>query len=166
METGRFAKPLGIKFGVEPSKHLREIAEKRGIQALDGISETLPFSDSAFEFVLLVTTVCFLDDIDKAFRETYRVLKKGGYLIAGLIDRESPVGKLYLRHQNENVFYKEATFFLVGDVVEHMRKADFKDFNYRQTIFKSLAETTESEPVKSFYGKGSFVVIRGMKANN
>lgn len=41
---------------------------------------------NVFKFVLFVTTVCFLDDINKAFREAYRVLKKGGRLIAGLID--------------------------------------------------------------------------------
>jgi SAM-dependent methyltransferase len=164
--TGRFAEPLGIKIGIEPSKRMREIAEKRGIHTLEGVAENLPLRDSAFEFVLFVTTVCFLDDIDKAFREAYRVLKKGGWLVAGLVDRESPVGQLYLKHQNENVFYKGATFFSVKDAVEHMRKVGFKNFDYRQTIFKSLAETKEDEPVKPYYGKGSFVVIRGMKVNN
>jgi len=41
--TGRFAEPLGIKIGVEPSKRMRQIAQKRGIRVLDGVAEELPF---------------------------------------------------------------------------------------------------------------------------
>ena len=44
-----------------------------------------------------------------------------------------------------------------------MDHAGFKNFHYRQTIFNGLPETTKDEPVKSGYGKGSFVVVRGMK---
>jgi ubiquinone/menaquinone biosynthesis C-methylase UbiE len=72
--TGRFAGPLGIKDGVEPSKRMRDFAQKRGIQAVDGMAEELPFVDSQFDFVLMVTTVCFVDDIGKALMEAYRVL--------------------------------------------------------------------------------------------
>ena len=50
--TGRFAEPLGIKMGVEPSKRMREIAQKKGIQVLDGVAEELSFDDSKFDFVL------------------------------------------------------------------------------------------------------------------
>lgn len=33
--TGRFAAPLGIKIGVEPSIRMKKIAQDRGIQILD-----------------------------------------------------------------------------------------------------------------------------------
>ncbi|MBW1851510.1 MAG: class I SAM-dependent methyltransferase, partial [Deltaproteobacteria bacterium] len=113
--TGRFAEPLGIKMGVEPSKRMREIAQNRGIQVLDGVAEELPFDDSQFDFVLMVTTVCFVDDISKALMEAHRVLSHGGFLIIGFVDRSSMVGQTYLSHQSENVFYKDATFFSVGE---------------------------------------------------
>ena len=32
--SGRFAIPLGIKIGVEPSRKMREIAQKRGIESI------------------------------------------------------------------------------------------------------------------------------------
>ena len=32
--SGRFAIPLGIKIGVEPSRKMREIAQKRGIEPI------------------------------------------------------------------------------------------------------------------------------------
>jgi len=161
--TGRFAKPLGIKTRLEPSVRMREIARNRGIKVLAGVAEDLPFVDDKFDLVLMVTTVCFLDDIHKAFREAHRVLANSGFFIAGIVDRNSLVGKKYLKHQNESVFYKVATFFSVNEVVKVMRQAGFKDFVFRQTIFRSLSEIDDKELVKPGYGEGSFVVIRGRK---
>ena len=161
--TGRFAEPLGIKIGVEPSKRMREIAQKRGIEVLDGVAEELPFDDSQFDFVLMVTTVCFVDDINRALLEAHRVLSHEGILIVGFVDRNSMVGQTYLSRQNENVFYKDATFFSVDELVKIMDQSGFIDLTFKQTIFQTLSETTRDEPVKSGHGKGSFVVIRGRK---
>jgi SAM-dependent methyltransferase len=161
--TGRFAEPLGVNIGVEPSSHMREVAQQRGIKVLNGAAEKLPFKNSIFSFVLMVTTICFVDDIDKSFEEAFRVLAKGGYLIIGLVDRHSPIGQIYFRHQMNNVFYNEATFYSVDEVLEIMEKAGFDDFSFRQTIFRNLTEINERETIKSGYGEGSFVVIRGKK---
>ena len=161
--TGRFAEPLGIKTGLEPSMRMGAIAQERGIEVLAGVAEDLPFRDDKFDLVLMVTTVCFLDDIHHAFQEAHRVLVSGGFFIAGIVDRNSPIGKKYLKHQNESVFYKIATFFTVGEVVKIMRQAGFTDFIFRQTIFRNLSGVNENEPVKPGYGEGSFVAIRGIK---
>ena len=161
--SGRFAEPLGIKIGVEPSKRMREIAQKRGIQVLDGVAEELPFDDAGFDFVLMVTTVCFVDNIRKALLEAHRILSHGGFLILGFVDRNSMVGQSYLNRKEENVFYKNATFFSVDELVEIMDQAGFTDLTFNQTIFKGLSETTRDEPVKTGHGEGSFVVIRGRK---
>ena len=161
--TGRFAESLGIKTGVEPSKRMREIAQKRGLRVLNGVAEKLPFEDSKFDFVLMVTTVCFVDDIDKALMEAHRVLCDGGGLIIGFVDRNSKMGQIYLKRRKENVFYKEATFFSVDELVAHMNQAGFKHLTFNQTIFGTLDETPKDEVVKSGHGEGSFVVIRGRK---
>jgi SAM-dependent methyltransferase len=161
--TGRFAEPLGIRNGVEPSKRMRAIAQKRGLRVLNGVAEKLPFEDSMFDFVLMVTTVCFVDDIIRALMEAHRVLYDGGVLIIGFVDRNSKMGKIYLERQKENVFYKEATFFSVDELVENMNQAGFRNLTFNQTIFGTLAETPKDEAVKSGHGEGSFVVIRGRK---
>ena len=97
--SGRFAAPLGINLGIEPSKKMGEIARQRGIEAIAGVAEALPFDDAQFDFALMITTICFLNDIKNAFREAYRVLKPDGCLIIGFIDKDSPLGKLYQRHK-------------------------------------------------------------------
>jgi len=161
--TGRFAEPLGIKIGVEPSKRMREIAQKRGLKVLDGVAEEVPFDDSQFDFVLMVTTICFVDDINRALLETHRILSHGGFLIIGFVDRNSMVGQAYLNRKEENVFYKDATFFSVDELVEIMDQAGFTDLAFKQTIFKTLSEITRDEPVKPGHGEGSFIVVRGRK---
>ena len=161
--TGRFAAPLGIKLGVEPSREMGNIARQKGIKVLDGVAEELPFDDAQFDFALMVTTICFLDDIEESFKEAFRVLKTNGTFIIGFVDRKSPVGMMYEKHKDENVFYKDATFFSVDEVVSFLKKAGFKDFTFAQTIFSHLNEINNIEPVREGYGEGSFVVISGVK---
>ena len=161
--SGRFAVPLGIKIGVEPSRKMREMAQKKGIEVIGGVAEELPFDDSQFGFALMVTTICFLDDIEAAFKEAYGVLKPNGLFIIGFIDKASPIGRLYQEHKNESVFYKVATFYSVDEVVSHLKQAGFRNFNFTQTIFHNLTEIREIEPIKEGYGEGSFVVVRAIK---
>ncbi|RKY86608.1 SAM-dependent methyltransferase, partial [candidate division KSB1 bacterium] len=158
--SGRFAEPLNIRFGIEPSRKMGKIAKDRDIVIINGIAEKLPIKTSVFDFALMVTTICFLDDIALSFREIYRILKPDGKFIIGFIDRNSPVGKIYENHKFENVFYKEATFYTVMDVVTYLKKAGFEKFFYSQTIFNNLSEIKNIEPVKDGFGEGSFVIIR------
>jgi ubiquinone/menaquinone biosynthesis C-methylase UbiE len=161
--SGRFAAPLGIKLGLDPSKEMGKLAQKKGIEVIDGVAEAIPFGDSQFDFVLMVTTLCFLDDIEAALKEIHRVLKSGGSLIIGFIDANSPMGRVYQQKKNDNVFYREATFYSVEEVVASLRKAGFKDFNFKQTIFRPLTDIRDIEPVKEGYGEGSFVVVKATK---
>lgn len=161
--SGRFAAPLNIKIGVDPSKEMGKIAKKRGINIITGVAESLPLNDSQFDFVLMVTTICFLDDIEKAFNEDYRILKSNGYLIIGFIDVKSPLGKFYEKNKTKSKFYKYSKFYSVNEVISHMKNAHFKDFHFRQTLFKPLNELKHVEPVKEGYGEGSFIVVRGIK---
>ena len=161
--TGRFAAPLGIKRGIEPSRPMAELARKKGVEVTSGVAEKLPFRDGEFDFALMVTTVCFLDDMDLAFHEVHRVLRPGGPFIIGFIDRESPLGREYLKRKDKSAFYKDATFYSVNEIVEHLARAGFVDFAFRQTIFGNPVEMEKADPVKEGHGEGSFVVVRGVK---
>ena len=162
--SGRFAAPLGIKIGVEPAGNMSKIARTRGIEVIEGVAEALPFHDFHFDFVLMVTTICFLDDVEVALKEAYRVIKQNGSLIIGFVDKNSSLGKLYLKHKNESVFYELATFYSVDEVVCYLKNTGFSDFCFSQTIFQDLKEIGGIEPIKEGYGEGSFVVISAIKS--
>jgi ubiquinone/menaquinone biosynthesis C-methylase UbiE len=161
--SGRFADPLGIPLGVDPSSKMRELARNRGITAIDGVAEKIPFDDWRFHFILMVTTICFLDDIKAAFKETFRVLKPGGHLIIGFIDKDSPVGISYEQHKNKSLFYKAANFYSVDEVASNLAEAGFKSLEFMQTIFRPLSEIKNLEPIKKGYGVGSFVVVKAKR---
>ncbi len=48
-------------------------------------------------------------------------------------------------------------------MVYNLNKVGFKEFNFKQTIFHSLNEIKNVEPIKENYGQGSFVVVRARK---
>jgi len=157
--TGRFAEPLGIEIGIEPCREVGRIARSKGIVVIEAVAENLPFHNQVFDFVLMVTTVCFLDDIKSAFKETHRVLKNKGNFIIGFVDKKSPLGKKYELHKKQSRFYNEATFFTVKEITSVLKESGFKNFRYVQTIFQDLDNITAIEPVKDGFSEGSFVVI-------
>jgi ubiquinone/menaquinone biosynthesis C-methylase UbiE len=161
--TGRFAAPLGIKLGIEPSPAMAELARKKGLEVIHGVAEKLPFKDQEFDFALMVTTVCFLDDIELAFHEVFRVLKPHGAFVIGFVDKNSPIGKAYEERKQDSLFYRDATFYAVDDLLRLLTNAGFKQFSFCQTLFSPLADMREPAPVTEGHGKGSFVVIRAEK---
>ena len=92
--------------------------------------------------------------------ETARVLRPEGTLVIGLIDRESPLGREYVSHQAENVFYRAARFFSAAEVARLLAEAGFGDATWLQTLSSPLAETREVEPAAEGTGRGAFLAVR------
>lgn len=157
--TGRFAEPLSIKYGVEPSENMARVAEQRGITVYRAYAEKLPVGNATFDFALLVTTVCFLSDIPKAFSEIYRILKPQGEIIIAIIDKNSELGRKYEMNKSTNKFYKEAHFHSTEELTELLKQSGFQNFQYWQTL---TGNSEMENPIKG-YGKGSFVVIKANK---
>jgi SAM-dependent methyltransferase len=158
--TGRFAAPLGVGVGIDPSRRMLDYAAARGVTVVQGIAEALPFAARCFDFLLSVTTICFVDDVQAMLAEAYRTLKPGGKLVIGFIDKSSALGQHYLAQQAENVFYREASFLTIAEVEEHLSAAGFSPPVWVQTLSRPLSEIGEIEPLRSGYGDGAFVAVR------
>ena len=159
--TGRFAVPLGVRIGIEPSKAMSSIARQRGVKVKKGFAENLPFKDKSFDYLLFVTTICFLSDILQSFKEACRVLNEKGEIIIGLINKNSYLGKKYEKIKNTKKFYKNAKFYLVEEVVHFLKLSNFHNFSFYQTLINPGNKEVET-PQKG-YGKGSFVIIKAIK---
>jgi len=157
--TGRFAQPLGINLAIEPSMQMLKKAKQRGIQGCLAVAEALPFSDKVFDFVLMVTTICFIDNVKQSFQEVYRVLKPEGFFLVGFVDKESKLGQHYLKKKKQSRFYQEATFFSVSEVQSYFEKTGFQTVQIKQTLIPDMPTKT----IMNGYGKGSFVVIKAVK---
>jgi len=161
--TGRFSQPLGITLGVEPSKAMRSIAISRGVNIIAGAAESLPIDDELYDYSLLVTADCFLDVPELAFREVYRILKAEGYIVIGLIDKNSNLGKKYEEKKSRSKFYKDANFHSVEEIQKDLVKAGFSNIKIIQAILPGDTGEYGEQEIKPGYGKGSFVVLRAQK---
>ncbi|MBF0586266.1 methyltransferase domain-containing protein [Prosthecochloris sp. N3] len=158
--SGKFAGPLAISTGVEPSAPMAARAAGLGIDVHDGVAEQLPFSDERFDLVLMVTAICFVDDTRQALSEAWRVLKPEGCLIVGFVDRESRLGKEYLARQQNSRFYREALFYSARDVLHLLQHAGFEVAAVRQTLIPG----SSAETIRDGYGDGGFVGIKAKKS--
>jgi len=163
--SGLFAKPLGIVEGIEPSSKMRKKARERNLKVINAVAEDLPYPDASRDFALMVTTICFVDDIYRTFQEAHRILKQNGHLIIGFVDKKSPIGKFYLEHKNESLFYQDANFFGTKEVYELLEKTGFTIKKTYQTVFGKLNEINQVQETLTGYGKGSFVVIKAKKVS-
>ena len=157
--SGKFAEPLGITTGVEPSEKMAERAKKRGINVLPGVAENLPLSDESFDVVLMVTTICFVDDILLSFQEAFRVLETGGSIIVGFVDKESGLGRQYAEKRNRSKFYKDASFYSTPEVLNYLSEAGFVTEQIKQTLIPG----SHDKKIEDGFGKGAFIVVKALK---
>lgn len=123
----------------------------------------LPYRDNSLDFALMITTICFVDDVYQTMNEVHRVLKGGGSLILGFVDRDSPVGRNYLTHKEENVFYRDAIFYSTTKMLGILYETGFVVDKTCQTVFGEIDAVNAVQEVWEGYGKGSFVVIKAGK---
>lgn len=108
--TGRYAAPLGITVGIEPASKPATIALSRGIDVIKGVAENMPFATSSLDLALMVTTICFLEDIEKSFTEVRRILKNGDLLSLVTLTKIVTLDKHTCKESKKTHFIKMRTF--------------------------------------------------------
>jgi SAM-dependent methyltransferase len=159
--SGRFAQALGIEIGIDPSRNLLKMAERRGIKVVHGRGEQQLFDKEVFGTVFLVVTLCFLDSPLDVLREAHRILMPEGRIVLGLVLRESPWGKLYRQKGNEgHRFYRYATFYSCDEVIRLLAKADFVTEKIISTLFQEPGKVLQGEdPIEGYFPNAGFTII-------
>ena len=157
--TARFAAPFDIDVGIDPAVEMLRHAVDRGVMAVRGVAEDLPFRADVFDVVLTVTTICFVDDIRRTLEETARVLANGGRAVFGYIDRESEFGRHYLDIKDQNPFYQDATFVSTDGLLDVLKDLGYDDIETVQTVFGSPGKHDDIDEPRPGYGEGSFVAL-------
>jgi SAM-dependent methyltransferase len=123
--TGRFAAPLGIRLGLDPSLPMLRIARARGIEVVRGLAENLPFKDGSLKGVLVMTSLCYFDDPHRAAREMFRILSPAGRVAIGFLAKGGEIADHYLHTREKGTFLAHATFYTPGEVTGMLREAGF-----------------------------------------
>lgn len=163
--TGRFAVELGIRFGVDPSIPALAYARERGILSVAARGESLPFGTAAFGAVVMVVTLCFVEDPLAIVRDAVRVLRSDGGLILGLVLAESPWGIHYrtLAEQGHR-YYRLAHFFTHPEIEAVLAAAGLEIIRERSALFQTPVDQLANEPARE--GAVDHAGFRGILARN
>lgn len=163
--TGRFAEKLGIDAGIDPSEQALVLARKRGISVQAATGEDIPCADGSFGAVFILFTLCFVEDPDKVLSEATRVLKPGGCVIVGIINRESAWGTLYLRKAAEgHPIYSHARFLDPAELAALLARASLGIEASASTLFQPPANDWCREDAQAGLSKSAgFLCVRARK---
>jgi ubiquinone/menaquinone biosynthesis C-methylase UbiE len=164
--TGRFAEALKIEHGIDSSAGVLSLAKKRGITVIGGRGEKLPFPDKCFGTIFIIVTLCFVDEPIKVLKEASRVLKDDGYIILGLILKESPWANFYMRKGSSgNIFYKVAKFYSLNELETMLQQTNLKITETSSTIFQVPTEKPLrfENPRKGCHKNAGFVTMKAEK---
>lgn len=127
--SGRFAVPLGIRYGIDPSGNLIAMARTRGIEVVLGEGEHLPYPAETFDYVLMMTVICYLDNPPGVLQETCRVLVNGGDLILGFIEKDGEIARQYRQEKIKGRFLRFARFRTADEVSRFVEDAGFSEIS-------------------------------------
>jgi ubiquinone/menaquinone biosynthesis C-methylase UbiE len=166
--TGRFAKELGVDFGIDPSVKMLIMAVTRGIKTKKAEGEALPFPDDSFGAVFILFTLCFVKDPAKVIAEAGRVLRQRGHLIIGIINKESPWGRLYMQKRDDrHPIYSFARFYDLEEVTEMLTIAGFTVEAHSSTLCQPPSVQPSAEEAHTgLIKEAGFICIRAKKSTS
>jgi len=168
--TGRFAVPLKISYGVDPSYAMLRKAYQRGVRAVQARGEELPFCSQSFDLALLMVTLCFVDRPVEVLREVARVLRPQGRLVLGLILKESPWARYYEeKGRRGHPLYRMAHFYSSDELSGMLSQAGFSIREWATTLFEppqTEKPITNYEIREGFYPEGGFFILLALKGKH
>ncbi|MBN1416121.1 MAG: class I SAM-dependent methyltransferase [Bacteroidales bacterium] len=173
---------ITVKYGIEPSKAMAEIADKRGMTVRIETAEDGDFGQNQYDTILFNGTPGYIKDLQKAFNKAYQALRKGGRIVVIDVPKESSYALLYnlakvlgtwdhsllegVQPQDPYPieFVKAANWRTTTEKTNLLLEAGFSDFAYAQTLTKHpvYSDDTLEEPMEGF-DCGDYVAICAYK---
>lgn len=175
---------ISIKFGLEPSEGMAEIARKRGMTVEITPAEEADLGTEKYDTILFNGTPSYISGLQETFNKAYAALRPGGRIVVIDVPKESSYALLYnlakaLKTWDhpllENVhppdpypieFVEIANWRTTTEKVEMLTKSGFSGFEYAQTLTRHPIYTNNSteEPVEGF-DRGDYVAICAWKGD-
>jgi ubiquinone/menaquinone biosynthesis C-methylase UbiE len=159
--TGRFARWFPGTIGIDPAFNALRFAQRRGVKVVQAVGEKLPFRDETFGCIMLIVTLCFVQNPLDVFREAKRVLKTDGSIIIGSVPKDSPWGTFYGEEKRQgHPFYSSASFYSLENINGLLQKAGLKISRIKSTLLQRPDEGRRvEEPVEGFVKGAGFLCI-------
>lgn len=173
---------ISIKDGVEPSIDMAGIAKKRGMSVSVVSAEEYVCKSDTYDTIIYNGCPCYITNLEKALKNSYNALRKGGKIILIDVPKESSYGLLYNLAKSvgtwEHPLLKgvyppnpypielvdQANWRTTKEKIDMLIQAGFVDFEYAQTLTKHpiYSNNVIEEPI-SGYDCGDYVAICGLK---
>ncbi len=164
--TGWFTSRLNLNcVGVDPSFNMLKITKSRNIETIQAISEKLPIRKNSIDLILIIVTLCFVDDVEKAIQEVCKVLRNEGKLIICIIPKNSPWGMYYEKRRETSPFYKIANFLTGDEVIELCHKHSLKLQEVKCTIKYLPHDEAKIEEPSNECDEANFLCLKFVKQN-
>lgn len=99
-------------------------------------ASSLPFPDDTFDVVISVNMLCFTKEEEKSLSEMRRVLKPGGRLVVGVLNRWSPWAALRrVKGFVRQSVYNEARFISPAGLERMLHEAGFEAVSISTCLF-------------------------------
>ena len=173
---------INIKYGLEPSTGMADIARKRGVDVTITTAEKAYFEENKYDTILFNGTPSYITDLDSVIQKVYKALKPNGKIVMIDVPKESSYATMYnlakavdtwdhplLEGVNPKdpypiEFVRVANWRTTKEKIDLLEKAGFLNFKYAQTLTKHpLYSNNEIEEVKEGYDCGDYVAICAIK---
>ncbi|PIP42773.1 MAG: methyltransferase type 11 [Deltaproteobacteria bacterium CG23_combo_of_CG06-09_8_20_14_all_60_8] len=160
---GRFAAPLGVRFGVDPALAPLHLARSRGVLTCQGAGEALPVRPGCLGTIFLLFSLCFVENPGAVLTECRMALRPGGMLVLGTVPLDSPWGQgLDAKRQAGHPFYQYARFVNLATTMTWLTQAGFTLRESRSALLQPPAKASEPGPsVAGIQAGAGFVVLVG-----
>lgn len=169
---------ISVKYGIEPSEGMAEIARKRGLSVEIATAEDADFGVKKFDTVLFNGTPSYISDLQGVLHKAYAALRPGGKAVVIDVPKESSYAVMYNLAKALGTwdhplldgvhplnpypieFVQVANWRTTKEKLVMLEQAGFGNFEYAQTLTRHplFSNAVEEQPVEG-YDRGDYVAI-------